>query len=289
MTESRGSNNIRRVALAQIDCKLGDVEHNTSKALEIIDEHRDDVDLIVFPELALTGYGVGQKFHEYALRRDDPTFRRLIDAAAGVTVAFGFIEETPTFQFYNSLAFVHDRQLVHVHRKIYLPNYGIFEERKYFSPGKRYTTFELDDGLRIGPFVCGDAWNPGLVHLAAAELAHVLVFSVCSPRGGLGSRLSSDDSWRRLNRFYATIYGCYVIFVNRVGQEANLSLWGESELVDPFGDQVVQAGTDEEVVVAELDIQQVREARTTLHTIRDENFDFLQRRLQDVMEFHNRH
>jgi predicted amidohydrolase len=280
---------IRRVALAQMDCTLGDVPANIEKVLEIIETHRQDVDLIVFPELTLTGYSVGQRFHEHALRRDDPRFQRIVDASEDVTVAFGFIEETPTFQFYNSLAFVRNQRVVHVHRKIYLPNYGIFEERKYFSPGKRYTTFELEEGLRVGPFVCGDAWNPGLVHLAAAELAHVLVFSVCSPRGGLGSRLSSEESWRRLNRFYATVYGCYVIFVNRVGQEANLSLWGESELIDPFGDQVIQAGTDEEVVVAELDIRQVRESRTTLHTIRDENFDFLQRRLHDVMEFHNRH
>ena len=108
-----------RLGLAQIDSKLGDVAANVDKACGLINDGRQRVDLLVFPELALTGYAVGSRFHELALRVDSPLFQRLVDNTEGVAVAIGFVEETDAFQFFNSLAFIKDRQLLRIHRKIY--------------------------------------------------------------------------------------------------------------------------------------------------------------------------
>lgn len=115
------------------------------------------------------------------------------------------------------------------------------------------------------------------MHLAASDQAHVILISACSPDGALGSRLSTHENWKRLNRFYAAIFGCYVVFVNRVGSENNLHFWGGSEIIDPFGQMVAtSAGKDEELVYGEVQLAQMREARTVLYTLRDEDLSFLQ-------------
>ncbi len=272
------------VGLVQMDCALGNLGKNIDSVKEHIRNQRGKVDFLIFPELTLTGYGVGDDFHKYSLRSNDDMFLDLVAETTGITVAVGFIEETDSFSFYNSLAIIKDANILHIHRKVYLPNYGIFEERKHFKPGADYSTF-LIDKFRFAPFICGDAWSPAFVHLAASDLANVIFISVCSPEKGLGSRLSSKESWKRLNQFYASIYGCYVIFVNRVGAENTLKFWGESEVIDPFGNRLGGFDDDAEgVVVCQLALSEVREARTIINTIRDEDFNFLNRRLHRVME-----
>lgn len=279
-----GNDSTMTIALAQINCCLGDVRKNVDKILYIIEEYRPKVDMIVFPELATTGYCVSKHFHEYAFKLDDELFDKIIQATKDISIAVGFIEETPSFRFYNSLAFITNRKLEYVHRKIYLPNYGIYEEKKYFSVGARLRNVDCPP-FRLAPFVCGDAWSPALIHLAAADEANVFIFSVCSPEGGLGSRLSTKENWKRLNRFYATLYGAYVVFVNRTGAEHELEFWGESEIIDPFGKVIVSAeGKEETVVVAQIELAEVRSARTILHTVRDENLSFIQRRLNQIIQ-----
>jgi len=277
-----------RVGLAQVDADLGNVSANVDRAIAVIESARGRADLLVFPELALTGYTVGNRFHDLALRTDDPLFRRLVEATgdSDLAAAVGFVEETDAFQFFNSLAFIQRGRLLHTHRKIYLPNYGVFEERKFFSAGRNFDTLDVGR-FRLAPFICGDAWNPASVHLAAADQAHVLVISACSPDGVLGSRLSTRENWKRLNRFYAAVFGCYVVFVNRRGSEGPLKFWGESEMIDPFGQVVAaSAGDAEELIVGEATLAQIREARTVLHTLRDDDWSFFERRVGKIMARH---
>jgi len=273
-----------KVGLVQMDCALGNLRKNIETVKEYIQSQKGKADILIFPELTLTGYGVGNEFHRYSLRTNDDLFLDLISATEDITIAVGFIEETESFSFYNSLATIKDKEILNIHRKVYLPNYGMFEERKHFKPGADYSTFVVDK-FRFAPFICGDAWSPAFVHLAASDLANVIFISVCSPDKGLGSRLSSRENWKRLIRFYASMYGCYVVFVNRVGSESNLKFWGESEVIDPFGNRLGGFDDDSEgVVVCELFLTEVREARTVINTIRDEDFNFLARRLRRVME-----
>jgi predicted amidohydrolase len=275
--------NTLRVALAQVDCTLGDLATNFERVRRLIRQHRDAADLMVFPELTLTGYAVGTRYHQYALRRDDPRLLELAQETKGTRALVGFIEETPRFEFFNSLALVESGELRAVHRKIVLPNYGIFEEKKHFSAGETLRLWELGP-FHSAPFICADAWNPALAHVAALEGASLMTFSVNSPDGGLGAKFSSQDGWKRLARFYASMYGVYVAFVNRTGREADLSFWGESELIDPYGRQVAACGRGEEVVIAPIDLGLVREARTVLHTIRDDDPALIRRHLDRVIE-----
>ncbi len=280
----RASSPRMRVALAQVDVVPGDYDANLPRIKRIIDEQRGQADLLVFPEYTFSGYQTGQAVYDSALRVDDAIFQELVAATQGITVAIGFIEETGAFNFYDSLAFIRDGKVIGIHRKIYLVNYGAFEERKYFSVGPRHQSLHLDD-FRLTPFICADVWNPALVHLAGSDRAHIFVFSAASPTQGLGSRLSTRESWHRMNQFYASMYGVYVLFVNRVGHDNGLEFWGGSQIVDPFG-RVIAEGKigDEDIVTAELDLAEVREARTVLHTVRDEDLRFIRRRLDDVLE-----
>ena len=279
----RASSPRMRVALAQIDVTPGDYAANLPKIKRLIDEHRGTTDLLVFPEYTFSGYQTGQAVYDSALRLDDDLFQELVAYSAGITVAMGFIEETGAFNFYDSLAFIRDGKVLGVHRKIYLVNYGAFEERKYFSAGPRHESIDCG-AFRVTPFICADVWNPALVHLAGSDRAHIFVFSACSPTQGLGSRLSTRESWHRMNQFYASMYGVYVLFVNRVGDDGGLTFWGGSQIVDPFG-RVIAEGKigEEDTVTAEVDLAEVREARTVLHTVRDEDLGFIRRRLDQVL------
>ena len=279
----RASSPHLRVALAQIDTEPGDYAANLPKIKRLIDEQRGQTDLLVFPEYTFSGYQTGQAVYDSALRVDDDIFRELVAHTQGITVAMGFIEETGAFNFYDSLAFLRDGKILAIHRKIYLVNYGAFEERKHFSAGPRHESIDTGE-FRLTPFICADVWNPALVHLAGSDRAHIFVFSACSPTQGLGSRLSTRESWHRMNQFYASMYGVYVLFVNRVGYDGELEFWGGSQIVDPFG-RVIAEGKmgEEDVVTAELDLAEVREARTVLHTVRDEDLGFIRRRLDQVL------
>jgi predicted amidohydrolase len=282
----RASSARLRIALAQVDATPSDISANLTKAKQIIHDNRNKVDLLVFPEYTLTGYITGTSVYDRALRTDDELFQDLVKSTTDITVAISFIEETTAFRFYNSLAIISHGQILHVHRKIYLVNYGVFEERRHFSTGPSHQCVDIG-GFRVAPFICSDAWNPGLVHLAAADLAHIMMFSACSPTQGLGSRLSTRESWKRMNQFYASMYGVYVLFVNRVGSDEGLFFWGGSEIIDPFGKTIAVSNTaGEEIVRAEINLAEVREARTILHTVRDEDLELIQRRLDKVRQSH---
>lgn len=272
-----------RVALAQVAMEPGDYEANLPKIKGLIEEERGRTDLLVFPEYTFSGYQTGQAVYDSALRTDDDIFQELVSYTQDIMIAMGFIEETGAFNFYDSLAFIRDQEILSIHRKIYLVNYGAFEERKHFSPGPRQESIDLGV-FRATPFVCADVWNPALVHLAGSDRAHMFVFSAASPSQGLGSRLSTRESWHRMNQFYASMYGVYVLFVNRVGSDGGLEFWGGSQVVDPFGHVLAEGKIGEEDIVrAEIDLAEVREARTVLHTVRDEDLGFIRRRLDNVL------
>ena len=272
-----------RVALAQIDVVPGDYGANLPKIINLIEQHRGKTDLLVFPEYALCGYLTGQDAYDHALKTNDVLFRELVAATRGITIAICFIEETGAFNFYDSMAFIADGKVLSIHRKIYLVNYGAFEERRHFSVGPKHASVNCGP-FRLAPFICADAWNPALVHLAGADLTHVFIFSACSPTQGLGSRLSTRESWHRMNQFYASMYGVYVLFVNRVGDDSGLQFWGGSQIIDPFGKVIAEAKLfEEDVIEAEVHLAEVREARTILHTVRDENLYFIRRRLEEVL------
>ena len=127
-----------KVAIYQTSPVLFDLEANLEDVITKIHEGRGKgANLIVFPELALTGYFLGQKYHEVALRLDSKEIERLAAATRGTAAVVGFVEESPSMNFYNSALVAVDGEILFAYRKLNLPNYGVFEERKYFSSGKQ--------------------------------------------------------------------------------------------------------------------------------------------------------
>ena len=176
-----------KVTIYQTNPVLLDVETNIEEVITKIHHGKEQgAQLIVFPELALTGYFVGQRYHEAALRLDSKEIEKLAGATKGTAAIVGFIEESPSMNFYNSALVMNDGVILFAYRKLNLPNYGVFEERKIFSPGKRIQVFRLH-GFSIAVFICNDLWHPSLPYLGVTQKADIFVTVFNSSEGSMGS------------------------------------------------------------------------------------------------------
>jgi predicted amidohydrolase len=274
-----------KIALAQIAPALGDLTPNLAKHLELIGQaRRDGVDLLVFPELSLTGYFLEELAYNVSLRQDADELKRVAAEAGQMAVVVGFCEETRDYRYYISAAFLEDGGIKHVHRKVYLPTYGMFTDQRYFAQGDRFRAFDASFG-RCGMVVCEDAWHPSAVSILAADGADYLICINSSPGRGIGSQgtLGSSDAWENLNRIYAQFFTSFFVFCNRVGYEDGVNFWGGSEVVGPNGECLVKAPYfDEALVCAELDPAALRRQRIDLPLLRDEKLDLTIREFERV-------
>ncbi|MBA3630013.1 MAG: amidohydrolase [Actinobacteria bacterium] len=268
-----------RVALAQIDCLLGDLDHNVAKIKGLMVQQRDaGADLIVFPELILTGYSLGRIGHEVWLNADGPNITALAEEANGISAVVGFHEGGTGPRSFNSAAFLEAGSLLHLHRKLYLPTYGAFEERKHFSPGQTMRAFDSRLG-RMAVLICNDAWQPSLPFLAVQDGAEVLLVPVNSALDESPGVLDIQQQWKEITRFYAVMFQCYVVLVNRVGTEGDLCFWGGSHVMDPSGRTVAAAGPEETVLTVDLDLGAVRRRRWQLPLVKEARLALLEREL----------
>jgi len=268
-----------RIALAQIDCRLGDLDHNVAKTKGLMGQARDaGADLIVFPELILTGYSLGRIGHEVWLNADGPNITALAAEANGISAVVGFHEGGIGPRSFNSAAFLEAGSLLHLHRKLYLPTYGAFEERKHFSPGQTMRAFDSELG-RMAILICNDAWQPSLPFLAVQDGAEVLLVPVNSALDESPGVLDIQQQWKEITRFYAVMFQCYVVLVNRVGTEGDLCFWGGSHVMDPSGRTVAAAGPEETVLTVDLDLGAVRRRRWQLPLVKEARLALLEREL----------
>ena len=169
--------------------------------------------------MALTGYFVGEKYHEVALKIESKEIKKLALATKGTAAIVGFIEESKSMNFYNSALIAVDGEVLFAYRKLNLPNHGVFEERKYFSNGKRVSTFRLL-GYNLSVFICNDMWHPALPYLGICQKADIFITILNSSQGSMGSEFNNIESWEIINRFYSRVFGIYNICANRVGFES---------------------------------------------------------------------
>src|SRR5215204_7604268 len=229
-----------RVALAQIDSILGDKEENLRKAKGVVAEAKSrGADLTVFPELSLAGYALEELDDDLAIEAQSETIGSLAEAAGEMSVVVGFCEEGQRFQNYNSAAYLEGGALHHLHRKLYLPNYRIYEERKHYNPGQSMRAFDTSLG-RMAMLICNDAWQPFLPFIAVQDGAQVLIIPANSGLYPYPELLDTKEYWRDITRFYARMLESYVVFVNRVGEEGDLTFLGYSHVVDPWGRVVAE-------------------------------------------------
>lgn len=270
------------VAAAQIESRLGDLEANLEHHLAVIAEaHDKGVDVLLFPEMSLTGHGAGGDVLRLALGRDDPRLQRLAEAAGDMVAVVGIMEEGPAAQFYNTAIALHAGRQVFLHRKINLATYGRLEDGKHFAQGRYVDTWELGGRWRASVMICADLWNPGLVNLVALHGCTVLLAPISSAVEAVGGEFDNPAGWHLNVRFYGMTYGLPLVMANRVGREGDLRFWGGSCIVDPFGAMLAEAnGEGEELVRAELDYERVRQARYLLPTVRDSNLGLVLREAQ---------
>jgi predicted amidohydrolase len=275
-----------RIRCAQFAPALADVPANLERMLRIVRAaEKDGVDLVVFPELALTGYALRDLFTECSLSLDSPEIRALRDASAGVSIAFGFVEETPQHLFFNSAAYAERGKLLHVHRKVQLPTYGPFEEGRHFAAGESVRAFDTRFG-RLAMLVCEDAWHLPLPYLAAMDGAAGLLLLVASPTRGVGEggKAKNTESWERLLQTYASALKVFVVFANRTGFDDGMGFWGGSRLVTPAGDiAALGAYHGEDFPTAEIDLDQVRQERIQNPMHRDERLPLVIAELERLL------
>jgi predicted amidohydrolase len=272
------------VAAAQIASECGDVAANLRKHLDVIDAARGaGVGVLVFPELSLTGHGAGPDTLRLALRRDHASIAEITRASGSMCTVFGLIEEAPGAQFFNTAMAVRDGGILAAHRKINLATYGRLDDGKHFGAGSRVDAFDVGAHWRASMLICADLWNPPLVHLAALQDVTLLLAPVSSAVEAVGADFDNPGGWAVNLRFHALTYGLPIVMANRVGREGDLTFWGGSRVVDAFGHTRAQAeGSDEALVRARIDFDDVRRARYQLPTVRDANTSLVQRELARI-------
>ena len=277
-----------RIALAQVAPRLGDLDANLEMASAAVRRAATEgAALAVLPELALTGYLLQDLVPEVAIRADDQRLVALSREAAGILVAIGFVEETDDHRYCNSVALLRDGELIGLHRKVYLPTYGLFDEGRFTRPGERIRTHDAGEPVgRIGLSVCEDLWHPSLPMLQALDGADLLVNVAAGPSRAPGSDggLVAIAGWHKMQDTYALLGGVPLAFCNRVGNEEGLTFWGGSRAVAADGSTVVEAPLWEEAfVVGTLDTDDLRMQRYSLPLLADERLELTRRELDRII------
>src|SRR6202521_3623359 len=244
---------VLRVALAQINPTVGDLAGNGRLIVDWIGRAREEgADVVCFPELALTGYPPEDLVLKPAFVRDN--LRQLdvvVKATRGISAVVGFVDEDG--DIYNAAAFIHDGELKAVYHKVFLPNYGVFDEQRYFTPGHRCPIFELA-GVPIGVSVCEDCWYPSGPMAWQADHGAELMININGSPYHEGKRVTREA----MVAGRAADYGAFIAWVNTVGGQDELVFDGNSAIFGPQGELLAHASSfQEELLVCDVDLGSV--------------------------------
>lgn len=273
--------------LAQIAPTLGDLQRNLDLHLDAISAARKRRSkLVVFPELSLTGYFLNDLTEEVAMGQDHTVIKRIVAASRDTAVAFGFVERARDHRVYNSYALAEAGRIVHVHRKVYLPTYGLFDDGRYAAPGTRFDAFEASFG-RAGILICEDAWHLASSYLLFLQDVDLILCPSASPAREVTERgeLTSPRSWDAVLQAQSSLLQVYVAYCNRVGVEDGITFFGGSRVLDPFGAVVAKLdGLERGHVTAKLDDGALRRARLQSPMRRDDKPEIVLRQLRRILD-----
>jgi len=276
------------IGLAQISPRLGNVQANLDKHLALIEQaEAQGAQLLVFPELSLTGYMLQDLAHDTArnITPDDPLLLPLLQASHKLDLVVGLAERDVRGRLYTAGVYLSRGQIVHVHRKVYLPTYGMFDEGRDFDLGEEVRAFDTRFG-RAGLLICEDFWHASPPYLLWLDGADFLLLTSASPGRGLDhhNRLVSSRFVELVNQAYASLFSCFTIHVNRVGFEDGVNFWGGSTVFGPDGELLAQAPYFEEALLTTtIDLGALRRTRARLPLLRDERPELTQRELERIL------
>jgi len=278
------------LAIAQISTHLGDVNANLEKHLDLIRQAQaKGADLIVFPELSLTGYCLQDLVPTVAHKpvQGDAVFKPLLEASQYIDLVVGFVDEDRRHRFYIASAYLSGGRVVHIHHKVYLPTYGLFDEGRFFANGDTVRAFDTQFG-RMGILICEDFWHASPPYLLWLDGADLLIFTSASPGRGINDQpmLESARWVEDINRAYASLFTSFVLHSNRAGYEDGLNFWGGSTVYDPNGDLVSRSAYHEEALMfTDVDLNQLHRTRARLPLLRDERPILVLHELQRMLGF----
>ncbi len=276
------------IALAQINTHLGDLQANLEKHLVYIKQASGSgVELLIFPELSLTGYALQDLTSTVALRPTsvDPIFRPLLNASKNLDLVVGFVDEDSRHRFFIAAAYLSGGEVVHVHHKVYLPTYGLFDEGRFFAWGDSVRAFDTRFG-RVGIAICEDFWHASPPYLLWLDGADLMIFTSASPGRGISddNKLESARWVEHINQAYASLFTTFVAHTNRVGFEDGLHFWGGATVFDPNGRLLVKGPYHEEAFIqTEIDLNQLHRTRARLPLLRDERTALVQREMARII------
>ena len=256
-----------RLALAQINTTVGDIPGNTAKILDYLDRARQaHADLVAFPELAITGYPPEDLVLRPAFLKDNlAAMERVVAASQGIAVLVGFVSVDPDTA--NAAALGYDGKLVDIYQKMYLPNYGVFDEDRYFMRGNNCPVYTIN-GVKVGVGICEDIWySVGPIAVQRDAGAEVIVNINGSPFHS-GKRFQRES----MIATRAADNELFVAYLNAVGGQDELVFDGASLIYDSAGDLVKRGPAfQEDLILADLDIESVLRTRLRAPRTRKEN------------------
>jgi len=283
-----------KVAIAQIKPRKGNFDHNLRRVgdlFEQLEQDAPDTDVLVLPETVMTGYFLEGGVRDVACSRDRlfadllRTYRdRVKRGTAVIDICLGFYELSDG-RYYNSSLYAtltaHDGEpidprnegidpavestrarIVHVHRKFFLPTYGVFDEKRFVSRGHTIRAFESRFG-KVAVLICEDAWHSISATIAALKGAQVIYIISASPgREFTGQHVGNVARWNVLLPGIADEHNVWVVYAGLVGFEGGKGFTGNSQVIDPWGNCcVLGSGMDECVVTSTVDLDDVAVSR----------------------------
>ena len=235
-----------------------DIEENKNRLISVVE--MNDADVYVFPELYLTGYLIRDAVLREAISVKSRVMKEIAEYTNNKILIFGFPERAEN-RLYNSAAVIHDGNIKTV-RKIYLPNFGPFEEKLYFNPGKEPFVLDTNSG-KIGVQICYDAFFPEIAKIQALMGANIIVNISASP-------ITSRKMFEQIIPARAIENTAFFVYVNWVGMQRTMEFWGGSVLYSPRGDRIYRAPYfAEDIHITEVDMENLKIAREYRPTLRD--------------------
>ncbi|WP_294705459.1 nitrilase-related carbon-nitrogen hydrolase [uncultured Fusobacterium sp.] len=269
-----------KVYIGQIKPTLGNVEKNLNMMLEVIDKAiAEKNDIVVFPELSLTGYSMEDIVFDVAIK-EVPNV--LLEKSKEISIVFGAVELGEEEYPYNTAYYLEDGKVVHKHRKVYLPTYGVYQEGRNFMAGNKFRAFDSKFG-RMGILICEDVWHQSPQYLLAQDGAKYVFILFNSP-AVVGKRKEElSEGWKTIVKANSLLNGVYSVAVNRVGVEDGTTFFGNSFVVDPNG-QIVAEGKylNEDGFVCELDENVLRRARFKAPMFKTENLNLTKKEIERI-------